>query len=122
MNALFLVSMIVEAIFGFGFLIAPGALMAPMGVSLDETATVFARLFGSAILSFPVLLWFVRKSTSAEFRLVVVTSLFVYYLLSTILLLMTQLRGLMNPMGWSVVVLHLALSLWFGYFLIKKMR
>jgi hypothetical protein len=27
MNALFLVSMIVEAIFGFGFLIAPGALM-----------------------------------------------------------------------------------------------
>jgi hypothetical protein len=29
MNALFLVSMIVEAIFGFGFLIAPGALMAP---------------------------------------------------------------------------------------------
>lgn len=120
MNTLFLVSMIVEAIFGIGFILAPGALLGPMGVTLNETATTFARLFGSAIISFPVLLWFVRKSDKAEFRMGVVYTMFVYYIVSTILLLMTELSGQMNAMGWSVVILHGVLTIWFGYYLVKK--
>jgi hypothetical protein len=119
MNTLFLFSMIVEAIFGIGFILAPGALLAPMGVTLNEVATTFARLFGSAIISFPILLWFARKSDKVEFKKGAVNSLFVYYLVSSVLLLITELRGQMNAMGWSVVVLHLVFTLWFGYFLIK---
>ena len=120
MNTLFLVSMIVEAIFGIGFILAPGALLGPMGVTLNETATPFARLFGSAVISFPVLLWFVRKSDKAEFRMGAVYTLFVYYIVSTILLLMIELSGQMNSMGWSVVILHGVLTIWFGYYLVKK--
>jgi len=119
MNILFLVALIVEAIFGIGFVLTPGALLGPMGVTLNEIATTFARLFGSAIISFPILLWFARKSDKAEFRKGVVKSLFVYYLVSTILLLITELRGQMNTMGWSVVILHVVLTVWFGYFLVK---
>jgi hypothetical protein len=119
MNTLFLVSMIVEAIFGIGFILAPGAVLAPMGVTLNDVATTFARMFGSAIISFPILLWFARRSDKPEFRKGVVNSLFVYYLVSGILLLMTQLRGQMNAMGWGVVVLHVVLTVWFGYFLVK---
>ena len=119
MNILFLVALIVEAIFGIGFVLAPGALLGPMGVTLNEIATTFARLFGSAIISFPILLWFARKSDKAEFKKGVVKSLFVYYLVSTILLLITELRGQMNAMGWSVVILHVVLTVWFGYFLVK---
>jgi hypothetical protein len=119
MNVLFLVSLIVEAIFGLGFLFVPGALLVPMGVTLNEVATTFARLFGSALLSFPVLLWFARKSDKVEFKKGVVKSLFVYYLVSAILLLITELRGQMNAMGWSVVILHVVLTVWFGYFLVK---
>ena len=55
MKTLFLAYMIVEAIFGIGFLFAPALLMGPMGVTLDETSTTFARLFGTLILSIPVL-------------------------------------------------------------------
>ena len=120
MNTLFLVSLVVEAVFGIGFVLAPGALLAPMGVTLNDVATTFARLFGSALLSFPVLLWFARQSDKPEFRKGVVNSMSVYYLVSGILLLITQLRGQMNPTGWSVVVLHLGLFFWFGYFLVRK--
>jgi hypothetical protein len=119
MNTLFLVYLIVEAIFGIGFLIIPGLLMGPMGVTLDETSTTFARLFGSLIISIPVLLFFARKSASVEFRIVVVYCIFVYMLLSTIILLITQINGLMNAMGWGIVVLHLVFMLWSGYYLIK---
>jgi hypothetical protein len=120
MNALFLVYLIVEVIFGIGFLFVPGLMMGPMGVTLDETSTTFARLFGSLIISIPVLLFFVRKSTSTEFRRGVVYCIFTYLLLSTIILLSTQIKGLMNAMGWSIVVLHFVFMLWFGYYLIKQ--
>jgi hypothetical protein len=119
MKTLFLAYMIVEAIFGIGFVFAPGLLMGPMGVTLDATSTTFARLLGTLILSIPVLLFFARKSSVTEFKRGVVYSIFIYLLLSTILLLITQLNGLMNNMGWSIVILHLAFMIWFGYYLIK---
>jgi hypothetical protein len=119
MKTLFLAYMIVEAIFGLGFLFAPGLLMGPMGVTLDETSTNFARLLGTLILSIPVLLFFANKSSGTEFKRGVVYSSFIYLLLSTILLLITQLKGLMNNMGWGIVILHLSFMIWFGYFLIK---
>ena len=122
MNTLFLVYLIVEAIFGIGFLFVPGLMMGPMGVTLDETSTTFARLLGSLIISIPVLLFFARKSTSAEFKRGVVYSLFMYLLLSTTILLITQIKGLMNAMGWSIVILHLVFMLWFGYYLINQVK
>jgi tellurite resistance protein TehA-like permease len=94
-------------------------MMNPMGVTLDETSTTFARLFGSLIISIPVLLFFARKSASSEFKRGVVYCIFTYLLVSTIILLITQLKGLMNPMGWSIVILHFVFMLWFGYYLIK---
>jgi len=120
MNTLFLVYLIVEAIFGIGFLFVPGLLMDPMGLTLDETSTTFARMVGSLIISIPVLLFFARKSASSEFKRGVVYCIFTYLLASTIILLITQIKGLMNAMGWSVVILHLVFLLWFGYYLINQ--
>ena len=45
-----------------------------------------------------------------------------YLLLSTTILLITQIKGLMNAMGWSIVILHLVFMLWFGYYLINQVR
>jgi len=120
MNTLFAVTLIIEAIFAIGFIVAPGAMLGQFGVTLNDIATTSIRLFGSALLSFPVLLWFARKSDKPEFKKGTVNSLFTYYLVSTILLVMAQTAGQMNVLGWSVVGLHLVLLLWFGYFLVKK--
>jgi hypothetical protein len=122
MSTLFLVYLIVEAIFGIGFLFVPGLMMDPMGVTLEETSTTFARLFGSLIISMPVLLFFARKSASSEFKRGVVYCIFIYLLASTIILLITQIKGLMNAMGWSIVILHLVFMLWFGYYLINQVK
>jgi hypothetical protein len=122
MNTLFLVYLIVEAIFGIGFLFVPGLMMDPMGVTLDETSTTFARLFGSLIISLPVLLFFARKSASTEFKIGVVYCIFIYLFASTIILLITQIKGLMNALGWSIVILHLVFMLWSGYYLINQVK
>jgi hypothetical protein len=120
MNTLFAVTLIIEALFAIGFIVAPGAMLGQFGVTLNDIATTSIRLFGSALLSFPVLLWFARKSDKLEFKKGVVNSLFTYYLVSTVLLVIAQTAGQMNVLGWSVVGLHLVLLLWFGYFLAKK--
>jgi len=120
MNTLFLITMVIETIFGIGLISAPNFLLGPMGVTLGETAITFARLFGSALLSFPVILYFARKSADVNFKKSVIKSMFVYLLISSILLLLAQLRGQMNAMGWSIVGLHIIITLWFGRFLCKK--
>lgn len=122
MNTLFLVYLIAELIFGIGFFLIPGFMMGPMGVTLDDTSTTFARMFGSLITSIPVLLYFVRKSASKEFRKAVVYCAFTYLLLSTIILLITQLKGLMNPLGWGIVMIHFVFMVWFGYYLINQTK
>jgi hypothetical protein len=50
MDTLFLVAMIVEALFGIGFVLVPGPMLNPFGVSLNDVATTFARLFGSGLI------------------------------------------------------------------------
>lgn len=116
MNTLFLVYLIVEAIFGIGFLFFPAFLMGPMGVTLDETSTNLARMFGSLIISMPVLLFFARRTASSEFKKGVIYSACVYLFISTVILLTGQIKGQMNSLGWSIVILHLAFFLWFGYY------
>ncbi|MCE5257684.1 MAG: hypothetical protein LLG44_01310 [Chloroflexi bacterium] len=119
MNTLFLVAMILEAVFGLGFTLAPAFMLAPFGVALDATSTTLARLFGSALLSLAVQLWFARKSDHPAYRKGTVYALTTYYLVSGILLLITQLNGQMNTLGWSLVALHVALAVCFGYFIFK---
>ncbi len=116
MNTLFLVYLIVETIFGLGFLFVPGQLMGPMGVTLDETSITFARMFGSLIISIPFLVYFARKTTNREYRKGVIYCVLVYLFTSTIILLITQIKGLMNSLGWSIVFLNFAFFIWFGYY------
>ena len=120
MNTLFLVAMIVEAIFALGFIFIPGVMMGQMGITLDPVATTITRQFGSALLGFAVLLWFVRKSDKPEFRQAAITSLFIYFLVSGIVLVIAQFTVQMVPMIWGIVGLHLIFAIWFGYFLVKR--
>jgi tellurite resistance protein TehA-like permease len=120
MNTLLLVAMIIMGLFGIGFIFVPGAVLAPLGIDLTESATTVARMFGAALISLTVLQWFAWRSDNHEYRKGVVSGLVVYNLIGTLLLLAAQVSGQMNAMGWSLVVLHFVFLLWFGYFLIKK--
>ena len=119
MNTLFLAAMIVEGLFAIGFIAVPGQMLAPYGVTLDPTAASFARLFGSALLTFPVLLSYARASADAALKRVAVRTLFVYFLVSTVLVVINQLGGLMNALGWIIVAIHVLFTVWFGAFLAK---
>jgi hypothetical protein len=122
MNTLFLIYLIVEAIFGIGFLFVPDLVMGPLGVTLDEASITLARMFGSLLIGIPVLIFLARRSSITEFRRGAMYFAFTYLLASTVVLLITQINGLMNAMGWGIVILHLVFMLWFGYYLLKPVK
>jgi hypothetical protein len=122
MDVLLTVSFIVVTLFGIGFLIIPATLMSPFGISLDTIATIFARLFGSALLGYAFLLWFARNIKQAGFRKVVAYSLFTYYLVSLALIVIAQVNGLLNFWGWSLVLLHAILAVWFGFSVVRRRK
>ena len=78
------------------------------------------RMFGSALLGFVVLLWYGRSSDNQQLHRAVLTSMFTYWVVSSILLLLAQLAGLFNAMGWGVVILHLVFTIAYGYSIFKK--
>lgn len=120
MQALFLVTFIVEFLFGLGFLIAPGALFSTFGVTLDPFGISLARLFGSAVLAFSTLAWYARVKDSAALKVAAARTLFVYWLLSTVFMTIAQLNGLMNDMGWSTIIIHLGFLIWTGVYAFQK--
>jgi hypothetical protein len=116
-NALLVVSLVFEAVFAVGFVLAPGPMLGPLGVHPSGVMTTFVRMFGSALLAFPVLLWMARASEDLVLRRAAVRTLFTYYLVSTAVLLVAQTGGQLNAMGWAVVAAHAVFTFWFGCYL-----
>jgi hypothetical protein len=115
------VALIFEVPPALGFLLFPAAtLLILAGVTLDTSGVPVARVLGAALLAFCVLLWFARRSDSAEFARGAVACMFAYYAVSVVVLLLAQLSGQMGPMGWGMVLAHSALAVWCGYALLKR--
>lgn len=120
MNILLLVAMIFEALFGIGFLLVPATMMDPFGVTVDQVSASLARVLGSGLIGFAVMLWFARKSDRLEFKKGVARGLLAYYLISAGLFILTQISGLMNAWGWGLIGLHAIFAVLFGVFIVKK--
>jgi len=120
MQTLFTVTLIVELIFAVGFIAIPGTLFGTCGVVPDAFGLALARLFGSALLAFCTLLWYARGSKSTDLQKATIRSLFLYWLLSSVFLIISQLAGLFNAMGWSTILMHVGFLVWYGTFVFKK--
>jgi hypothetical protein len=67
-----------------------------------------------------ILTWFARNVAEAVARRAIVLSLFVYDAIAFIAMLLIQLSGGMNLLGWGVVAIYLFFAVGFGYFLLPQ--
>lgn len=112
MNAFLLTALILESLVGVGSVLSPSAAFAPLGLTFDPVATNFARMFGSALLALMVPVWFARRSGEPAVKKAAAAGLCVYYFVSALVLLPNQLAGMMNFLGWTIIVMHVALGAW----------
>ena len=121
MKTLFNVNLVIAVLFGLGFAFVPGTMMDLYGVSLNDPGITVARIYGSAILSFAVLLWYAGRSNDPGTFKAASRTLFTYWFLGTIFLIIAQLDGQMDAVaGWGTVGLHAVFLIWYGIHIFLK--
>jgi hypothetical protein len=107
---------LVSALFGIGFVLAPGLVLSIYGVDPDLSFRYIGQLFGAALISLAVLAWLIRNTVQPEVRKASVTALLVGEGIGFIASIIGQLNGALNVLGWSVVAVYLLLSAGLAYF------
>jgi hypothetical protein len=115
LNGLLLVAAIIGAAFGVAFVVASGPLLSVYGITLDKAGTLVAQLFGALLIGLAVLNWFARNVTDPEARQAVVYGNLVGDVIGFVVILIGQLGGIANAVGWSSVAIYLLLALGFAY-------
>lgn len=116
LRSLMLIKAVICLVIGVVFVLTPGVLLAVYGVRNAEQSTVLmTRLYGSTFILLGILLWFARNATDSEALRAIVLAVVAGDALGFIVALLGQLAGVMNALGWSVVVVYLLLSVGFGY-------
>jgi len=113
---------IVCLVFGFLLVVVPGALLSFLGITVGPGGIFIARLYGASLFGNLMLSWYGRNVAESNARQTIALDLFVYDAIGFVVALLAQLSGLMNPLGWFIVVVYLFFTLGFGYHLVVKPR
>lgn len=111
---------VISAVFGIGFILAPGLLLPIYGFEVSASINVIARLFGAALISLAILAWSIRGVEESESRKAITLALFVGELAGLVVAFIGQLGGVMNALGWVVVAIYLLMTVGLGYFQFSK--
>jgi len=115
LSTLLVIAAVIGAVFGIGFVVASGPLLSIYGITLDKAGTLVAQLFGGALISLAVINWFARNVTDPEARQAVVFGNLAGDVVGFVVILLGQLAGIANAIGWSSVAIYLLLALGFAY-------
>jgi len=116
--------MIIKAVVCLGFgtllLIVPGFVYSLFGTSLTDGGTYAAREYAAAMFGILMITWFGRNAIESDLRRATILGLTLYDAIGFVISVIAVLSGVMNALGWLIVLLYLFLALGFGYFLVKN--
>jgi len=119
----FMLLMIIKAVvcltLGTIILVAPEFLYSIFGTTLAAGGIFAAREYGASLFGNMLVTWFARKAAASEARKAIILGLCVYDAIGFLVTLIATITGVLNPLGWLVVVLYLFFAVAFGYFLVK---
>jgi len=107
-------------VFGLFLLLAPGVLLELLGTALNHGGTFMAREYGAALIGTLLLTWFAKDVKAADARGAILLDLLVYDLIGIVVTFLVVLSGVLNALGWAIVVVYLFFTVGSGYLLIKE--
>ncbi len=111
------IAAIITLLNGISYTLALSVLLPNYGVEPSAGAALGFRLFGTALLTFGLILWFVRESPDWTAVRGVLLGAAVGNVVGAIVSLWAILTGVMNGAGWLFVVTYVALLLGYVSFL-----
>jgi len=110
---------IVAIAFGVGYVLVPAALWSPLGVHLDASGVLVARLFGAANVGIGLVVWFTRTAGPAAER-GIGYGIAGWAALEGLVIVLSVLSGAMNALGWGLVLFDVVLVLAYGFYLVGR--
>jgi hypothetical protein len=107
-------------ILGIGHVVAPAAFQSGLGVTLDASADLLARVIGSAAVGFAVVNWGCREAAPSHLFTTVLYGNLVEKIIQVVLILYALNAGIFNSMGWGMLALQALIGIGFAYFLFGK--
>src|SRR5260370_33932210 len=116
----FAILAVLSFLFGIGFVLAPDQVLANYGIQHSPALALLGRLFGGALLTLGVILWFARDfRDEAALRAVLIGAL-IGDVVNLVIATMGTLSGTSNALGWSTVLIYLYGTLGSAYFLTAR--
>lgn len=122
LRTLLLIAGVLALVFGLGFLLTPGPVLALYGVAADPTAVLMSRFFGAALVQLGLILYLIRDVPDLRTQRGVVLGSFLGSLAGLVVALTGQFWGLVNALGWSTVAIYGLLLIGYGSFVFGRPR
>ncbi|HDD61010.1 MAG TPA: hypothetical protein ENF22_00590 [Chloroflexi bacterium] len=116
--------MIIKAIVCLGFgpllLFIPGFVLSLFGMEICDAASLTAKEYGASMIGGMLLAFLARDAVPSKVRKAIIWDFFIYDLAAFVAVTILQLQGVMNFMGWGIIVIYLFFSVGFGIFLLPN--
>jgi hypothetical protein len=119
---LMVIKALVCLVFGILLLAIPDKLLSLFGATLGDGGMFTAREYASALFGNLFLCWFAKEAIESEARRAIILALFVYDLIAFVMTTITVISGVLNILGWAIVLIYLFFTLGFGYFLVRPLE
>jgi hypothetical protein len=107
-------------ILGVGHVVAPAAFLSGLGVTLNPSADLLARVIGSAAVGFAFVNWGCRHAHPSSLLTNVLYGNLAEKIIQVVLILYAINVGVFNSMGWGMLALQALIGAGFAYFLFVK--
>jgi len=111
------IAAIITVLNGVSYTLVPGALLPSYGIEPTIGAALGFRFLGAALLTFGLILWFLRLTHDWTAQRGLLIGASVGNIVGVIISLWATLTGVMNSAGWLFVVTYGVLLLGYLYFL-----
>lgn len=105
--------------FGLLLLLIPGALFGFLGATLGPGGVFAAREYGAALIGALFLMWFARDLQAPVGRRAILLYLLIYDAIGVGITLLAVLSGVLNGLGWGVVVVYLFFTVGAAYVMLE---
>ena len=119
LSTVMIANAVVALLFGLGDIFAPGPLLSFYGMTTDAAGILVSRLFGASLIGYALITWLARNVTG-EAQQALTAALCGGFAVGFVVSLIGQLSGVVNALGWSIVVLYALFALGYGYFRFMK--
>jgi uncharacterized protein YjeT (DUF2065 family) len=113
---------VLALVFGLGFLIAPGQVLALYGATTNPIGLQMSRFCGVALINLGLVLFLAREVTDPTAQHSIALGSFLGSLAGLAVALWGKLSGLSNALGWSTVAIYLLLALGYATFLFGRQQ